>query len=84
MTLISDHTYSGSRFREFAYGEATVCLIENWAGKRLLAFSPALSPAVQQLIAAKLGIDLTLPHKTFNARGTAFYLQTRPIKSRVA
>ena len=59
-------------------------LIENWAGKRLLAFSPALSPAVQQLIAAKLGIDLTLPHKTFNARGTAFYLQTRPIKASVA
>ena len=84
MTLVSDHTYSGSRFREFAYGEATVCLIENWAGKRLLAFSPALSPAVQQLIAAKLGIDLTLPHKTFNARGTAFYLQTRPIKASVA
>ena len=29
MTLISDHTYSGSRFREFAYGEATISLIEN-------------------------------------------------------
>ena len=75
MTLISDHTYSGSRFREFVYGEATVCLIENWAGKRLLAFSPALSPAVQRHVATELGIDLTLPHKTFNARGTAFYLQ---------
>ena len=75
MTLISDHTYSGSRFREFAYGETTISLIENWAGKRLLAFSPALPPAVQRHVAASLGVDLSLPHKTFSARGTAFYLQ---------
>ena len=76
MTLISDHTYSGSRFREFAYGEATVCFIENWAGKRLLAFSPALSPATQQRVAASLGIDLSRPHKAFSASNTSFYLQS--------
>jgi len=84
MTLISDHTYSGSRFREFAYGETTISLIENWAGKRLLAFSPALPPAAEQLIAASLGIDLTLPHKTFSARGTAFYLQAAANQPRKA
>ena len=66
MTLISDHTYSGSRFREFRVDGSTISLIENWAGKRLLAFSPALSPAVQRHVATELGIDLTLPHKTFN------------------
>ena len=84
MTLISDHTYSGSRFREFRVNGSTISLIENWAGKRLLAFSPALSPAVQQFIAADLGVDLTLPHKTFNARGTAFYLQTASTPPRKA
>ena len=76
MSLISDHTYSGSRFREFAYGEATVCFIENWAGKRLLAFSPALSPATQQRVAASLGIDLSRLHKAFSASNTSFYLQS--------
>jgi len=76
MKLISDHTYSGSRFREFSYGEATVCLIENWAGKRLLAFSPALPPALQHRIATRLGIDLAQPHKVFNSKGTSFYLQS--------
>ena len=84
MTLISDHTYSGSRFREFAYGNVTISLIENWAGKRLLAFSPALPPAVQRHVAASLGVDLSLPYKTFNARGTAFYLQTASTPPRKA
>ena len=76
MKLISDHTYSGSRFREFSYGEATVCLIENWAGKRLLAFSPALSTESQHKIATRLGIDLAQPHKAFSAANTSFYLQS--------
>lgn len=76
MKLISDHTYSGSRFREFAYDGATISFIENWAGKRLLAFSPALSPALQHKIATRLGIDLGQPHKAFNAKGTSFYLQS--------
>ena len=84
MTLISDHTYSGSRFREFAYGEATISLVENWAGKRLLAFSPALSPVTEQCIAAELGVDLAQPYKTFSARGTAFYLQAPPVKAHAA
>lgn len=76
MKLISDHTFGGSRFKEFSHGEAMVSFMENWAGKRLLAFSPAQPPPFQREVATKLGIDLSKPHKAFSARGTDFYIQS--------
>lgn len=70
MTLISDHTFGGSRFREFRMGSATVCLIENWTGKALLAFSPDLPSTVKRELMHQLGLGKV--EKTFQARGTEF------------
>ena len=72
MTLISDHTFSGSRFREFRMADVTVCLIENHTGKALLAFSPALHASAQQNLIQKLGLGAAT--KAFQARGTEFFV----------